>query len=140
MDLARFLFLLMLQNWDIYGCSYGFWTIGFNEIYAPNVENDVIIDCLQDECDEITSFNPSYNGLLGSGRINARASMQCLMDYMSSPLSADFSSSENLSCTGFIQFDETQGFTNKWEWDFNEDGIIDDTTSNPTYAIQKRHL
>ena len=87
---------------------------------------------MQDECDEITSFNPSYNGLLGSGRINAKP-MQCLMDYMSSPLSADFSSSENLSCELFNLVMNPR-FTNKWEWDFNKDGIIDDTISNPTYA------
>ena len=115
--------------------------LGLMKSYAPDLENDIIIDCLQDECDDISSFNPSYNGLLGSGRINARASMQCLRNYMSTPLSADFSSSENLSCTGFVQFsDETQGFTNKWEWDFNEDGIIDDTSSNPVYAYSKNGI
>ena len=50
-----------------------------------------------------------------------------------SPPTADFYVRNQDSCSGEIQFfDATLGIPNSWAWDFESDGIIDDTNRTAT--------
>ncbi|MCH1613883.1 MAG: S8 family serine peptidase, partial [Flavobacteriales bacterium] len=102
--------------------------LGLMKSFSPNSSNEQLINCMKSSCDNIDALNPSYAGLLGSGRINAYQALLCL-----SPPSADFFIRVEDSCSGEIQFsDATLGIPNSWAWDFESDGIIDDTTRTPT--------
>ncbi|KGE87313.1 MAG: S8 family serine peptidase [Phaeodactylibacter xiamenensis] len=46
--------------------------------YKPNAANEEIVDCLLSSADNIDVVNPGFVGALGSGRINARAALECL--------------------------------------------------------------
>ncbi len=96
--------------------------------FSPNTSNEQLIDCMKSSCDNIDALNPSYAGLLGSGRINAYQALLCL-----SPPVADFLVRVEDSCSGEIQFsDATLGVPSSWDWDFESDGIIDDTNRTAT--------
>jgi len=102
--------------------------LGLMKSFSPNSSNEQLIDCMKSSCDNIDALNPSYAGLLGSGRINAYKALLCL-----SPPVADFLVRSEDSCSGEIQFsDATLGVPNSWAWDFESDGIIDDTTRTAT--------
>ena len=102
--------------------------LGLMKSFSPNASNEQLIDCMKSSCDNIDALNPSYAGLLGSGRINAYQALLCL-----SPPVADFLIRVEDSCSGEIQFsDATLGIPNSWAWDFESDGIIDDTTRSAT--------
>jgi subtilisin family serine protease len=47
--------------------------VGLMKSYGPNASNQDIINCLLNSADDISAVNPSFNGQLGSGRINAFA-------------------------------------------------------------------
>jgi PKD repeat protein len=51
---------------------------GLMKSVNPALPNPDLINCLTTSCDNINSANPSYVGLLGAGRINAYAAMQCM--------------------------------------------------------------
>jgi subtilisin family serine protease len=102
--------------------------LGLMKSFSPSTSNEQLIDCMKSSCDNIDALNPSYAGLLGSGRINAYQALLCL-----SPPVADFLIRVEDSCSGEIQFsDATLGIPNSWAWDFESDGIIDDTTRSAT--------
>jgi PKD repeat protein len=92
--------------------------------FSPNSTNEQLISCMKSASDNIDAINPSYAGLLGNGRINAYNALLCL-----SPPNADFKIIKQDSCSGEVQFsDATLGVPKSWAWDFDGDGIIDDTT------------
>jgi len=100
--------------------------LGLMKSFSPNTSNEQLINCMKNSCDNIDALNPSYIGLLGSGRINAYQALLCL-----SPPNADFTIKNQDSCSGEIQFyDATLGVPKSWAWDFDGDGIIDDTSSS----------
>ena len=99
--------------------------LGLMKSFSPNTSNEQLINCMKNSCDNIDALNPSYVGLLGSGRINAYQALLCL-----SPPNADFTINNQDTCSGEIQFyDATLGVPKSWAWDFDGDGIIDDTSS-----------
>ena len=99
--------------------------LGLMKSFSPNSTNEQLIACMKSACDNIDAINPSYSGLLGDGRINAYNALLCL-----SPPNADFTIINQDSCSGEIQFfDATLGVPKSWAWDFDGDGIIDDTSS-----------
>ena len=99
--------------------------LGLMKSFSPNSTNEQLIACMKSACDNIDAINPSYAGLLGNGRINAYNALLCL-----SPPNADFTIKNQDSCSGEIQFyDATLGVPKSWAWDFDGDGIIDDTSS-----------
>ena len=51
---------------------------------------------------------------------------------------ADFEASPNIGCLPFkANFINKAKYGLKWKWDFNNDGIVDDTTQNPSYTYTK---
>src|SRR5690554_2377604 len=52
--------------------------VGLMRSYAPSATPAQIVSCLYSSADDISSQNPNYNGMLGSGRINALKALQCL--------------------------------------------------------------
>lgn len=107
--------------------------LGLMKSFSPNTSNEQIINCMKNSCDNIDALNPSYVGLLGSGRINAYQALLCL-----SPPVADFFVRAEDSCSGEIQFsDATSGFPKTWAWDYDGDGIIDDTNNTARSYFNK---
>jgi len=85
--------------------------------YAPDASVEEIKTCLLSTCDPIDDLNdPEYQGLLGSGRINAFEALKCLMT--DDQLAAHFTSSTQKACEGepVSFFDESTGNPVSWEW------------------------
>lgn len=47
---------------------------------APDLSPDDLESCLKASCDNIDAQNPTYVGLMGAGRINARKALDCLVN------------------------------------------------------------
>jgi gliding motility-associated-like protein len=51
---------------------------------------------------------------------------------------AGFTAADRISCTPFsVAFKDTSAGAVKWKWDFENDGIIDDTLQNPVHVYNK---
>lgn len=83
--------------------------------YAPYLNADDIETCLKDGCDDVNAQNPSRSGLMGSGRINALKSLQCLKSVV-----AKFTADKWAICKGQrIQFfDSSKGQILSRSWRF----------------------
>ena len=101
---------------------------GLMKSYSPSSTNAQIIACLESGCDNINAANPGYAGLLGAGRINAYAAMQCLVTI---PVT-DFTADVTQTCSGLVHFtDLTSGTPTSWLWNFGDGGTS--TLENPTH-------
>ena len=97
--------------------------LGLMKSHAPTATNDQLINCLKSSADNLDAINPNYDGMLGAGRINAYNALICL----SAPI-ADFDVLSSGSCNGKVYFyDRSLNFPTTWHWDFNGDGVVDDT-------------
>ncbi len=97
--------------------------LGLMKSHAPLASNEQLISCLKNSADDIDIINPNYSGLLGAGRINAFKALQCL-----SPPVADFDVLSAENCNGKVYFhDKSSNYPTKWQWDFDGDGIVDDS-------------
>ena len=98
--------------------------LGLMKSHAPSATNEQLISCLKNSSDNLDAINPNYAGLLGAGRINAYNALTCL-----SPPIADFNVLSSDSCNGRVYFyDRSSNFPTAWHWDYNGDGIIDDSS------------
>ena len=104
--------------------------------YAPAASVDEIKSCLLSTCYPIDDLNdPEYQGLLGSGRINAFEALKCLMT--DDHLAAHFVSSTHKACENepVTFFDESTGNPVSWEWTTTpSEGVIyspSNTSQNP---------
>ncbi|MFM9950523.1 MAG: S8 family peptidase [Saprospiraceae bacterium] len=61
----------------------------------PGLTNVDLVNCLVSSTDNIDAINPSYIGMLGSGRINALKALQCAQSTLSCPPTLSFSSPVN---------------------------------------------
>ncbi len=103
--------------------------------YKPDATVVDIRDCLISTCDPIDAINEGYEGLLGSGRVNAYEAIRCLMS--EEILAAHFSASSQTSCESepVTLYDESIGSPISWEWSVNPfDGVVftsSNTVQNP---------
>lgn len=94
---------------------------------------DELIDCLKTTCVNIDAQNPAYVGLIGGGRIDAEAALQCLHQ---SP-HANFAANKTSICPGqCIRFSDqsTGGSFTSWNWQF-EGGIPSTSTDRNPQCI-----
>ena len=95
---------------------------------------DEIEACLESTCDPIDAVNPSFSGMLGSGRINALHALECIK-----PISAAFISDYQNVCIGStVNFtDLSSNSPTGWIWDFPGGSPTSSTIQNPiiTYSV-----
>ena len=99
--------------------------------HSPSLTPAQVETCIENTCDDISSQNASYNGLLGAGRINALQALQCY----NTPPTAEFTANYTNICIGQnIQFtDLSIGTSNtNWLWNFGDGNTS--TLQNPTHS------
>jgi subtilisin family serine protease len=55
--------------------------VGLMKSYMPTASRSQLITCLYNSADNISAANPSFNGQLGAGRINAYQALLCMAQY-----------------------------------------------------------
>jgi gliding motility-associated-like protein len=82
---------------------------------SPGLSPDDLEACLKSSSDDISSQNPSFNGLIGAGRINAFNALNCVK-----PINANFTSDVVFQCPNVpIQYsDLSNNNPTSWEWSF----------------------
>ncbi|MDY0344424.1 MAG: GEVED domain-containing protein, partial [Lentimicrobium sp.] len=97
-------------------------------------------DILTSTTDDISALNPSYAGMLGSGRLNAYQALVETQTYL--PLTADFSVSKAAVCVG-----ETTTFTDlstnspiSWTWSFSPNNVVFDGGTNANSQNPQVHF
>ncbi len=109
--------------------------LGLMKSHNPNLSNAKLEQCLLDSADNIYNINPSYVGKMGSGRINAQKSLQCVDQTLVAKPKAKIQSVQNLTCPGVqVQFQgsSTQGKADTYKWYFTGGNSFISTVSNPT--------
>lgn len=89
--------------------------------YNPGLTNTDIINCLTSTTVNINSVNPGYSGLLGTGRINAYAAMQCIGQTLTYPPVANFVANNTvISAGGTVNFTDLSIYNpTSWSWSFS---------------------
>ncbi len=101
--------------------------VGLIRSLNPVLTRQEVVDIIVNNADNIDALNPSYAGLLGSGRINAFASTQNIAsaNFIATPQTG------NAPLT--VQFTDSSLTTaTSWEWDFG-DGTTS-TLQNPAHT------
>jgi gliding motility-associated-like protein len=95
----------------------------------PNLSPDDLKACLLNNTDNIDGLNPSFTGLLGSGRINAYKSLLCVKTIL-----AGFTSNKTQICPGqSVQFlQDAKPFPQTVSWRFPGGIPFTSTNFNPT--------
>ena len=99
--------------------------LGLMKSFSPNASNDQLISCMKNSCNNIGA-NPSYAGLLGSGKL------MHIKHYCVFSQQQIFMLEIKTVARAKSVFDATLGIPNSWAWDFESDGIIDDTNRTAT--------
>ena len=108
--------------------------LGLMKSHNPNLSNAKLEQCLIDSADNIYSINPSYIGKMGSGRINAKKSLQCVDQTLVAKPKAQIQSTQSLTCPGMqVQFQgsSTQGKADTYKWYFTGGNPYTSTSENP---------
>lgn len=112
--------------------------LGLMKSLNPNITPSQMVTCLTSTCDNIYSIsgNAAYNGLLGSGRINANNAMQCVSSTMNAPPVAACSANPPTTCTNTtIQlYDNSTGGPTSWSWSMPGGTPSSSTVQNPTVS------
>jgi gliding motility-associated-like protein len=87
--------------------------------------------CLKQTADNINSLNPSYNNLLGAGRINALNALRCVK-----PLFADFKVNSTLHCENDVVQLINQSSVNVTSYFWKITGAIPNTSNLQSPLIQ----
>lgn len=94
--------------------------LGLMKSLNPTIPNADIINCLTSTTTNINAQNPSYTGLLGAGRINALAAMQCINATLLLPPVANFTvNSTTVTAGGRLTFTNQSTYNpTSWVWSF----------------------
>ncbi|TND05350.1 MAG: Thermitase, partial [Bacteroidetes bacterium] len=86
----------------------------------PSLTPTDIRNCITSTATNINSVNPSYNGQLGSGRINASAAMQCISATLSWAPVANFTANvTTVTAGGSVAFTDQSVYNpTSWAWSF----------------------
>lgn len=108
--------------------------LGLMKSHNPNLSNAKLEQCLIDSADNIYNINPSYIGKMGSGRINAKKSLQCVDQTLVAKPKAQIQSVQSLTCPGMevhFQGSSTQGKADTYKWYFTGGNPLISTAANP---------
>ncbi|MEM7654845.1 MAG: S8 family serine peptidase [Bacteroidota bacterium] len=105
---------------------------GLLKSYNPSATPTEILNCLTSTADDLDALNPNFAGLLGAGRINAFAAVQCINPNVAPVV--NFSADITAGCPGFTtQFtDQSTGNPNSWSWSFPGGTPASSTQQNPS--------
>lgn len=94
--------------------------LGLMKSLNPTMPNSAIVNCLYSTAQNINSLNPSYNGKLGAGRIDAAAAMACVAASLSQPPTADFTANfTTINAGGSVLFTDQSTYNpTTWTWSF----------------------
>jgi subtilisin family serine protease len=86
----------------------------------PSLTPSDIRNCLTSTATSISAQNPSYNGQLGSGRINANAAMQCISSTLNwAPVAGFVANVTTVTAGGNVQFTDQSVYNpTSWSWSF----------------------
>ncbi|MDX2189863.1 MAG: S8 family serine peptidase [Bacteroidota bacterium] len=102
--------------------------------YVPSATPNFIENCLKSGADNIDNLNPNYIGQLGSGRLNAVKSLNCLVGIPT----ADFTTSITSVCIGqAIQLrDLSYGYSiTGWNWTISGPNLVTSNLQNPIITL-----
>ena len=106
--------------------------------YNPVLTPDQIENCLKNTAVNINALNPGFGGLLGAGRIDAFAALQCA-NPNAAPVVLVGDDAEDAVCAGTaIQFfDQSLYSPTQWQWSFPGGTPSSSTEQNPivTYNV-----
>ncbi|MCB0478392.1 MAG: S8 family serine peptidase [Crocinitomicaceae bacterium] len=91
----------------------------------PGLPQQDYVDCLISSCDDISAQNPSYNGDLGGGRINAFQALNCVTAFSSNAPIADFQANfTTITAGASVQFTDLSTYNpNNWSWNFDNQSL-----------------
>ncbi len=108
--------------------------VGLMKSYAPSVAPEIIENCLLSSADNIDASNPSYIGQLGSGRINARAALECLNSYVPPVATINVETLGPVCPGSYVQFSDDASYNpTSRTWSFP--GGVPSTSNHPNPII-----
>jgi subtilisin family serine protease len=109
--------------------------LGLMKSHNPNLTNVQLEQCLLDNADDIDGLNTAFAGFLGSGRINAEKSMECVDKTLKAKPVAQLKSNISVTCPGvdvaFTGSSSSQGKAQSFKWYFPNGSPSTSTQANP---------
>ncbi len=108
--------------------------LGLMKSHNPNVTNAQLEQCLVSSAEPIDALNQTYAGKIGSGRIDAEKSLQCVGALLNATPKAQIQSASTTACPNtVVSFygSSTKGSADKYTWYFPGGTPATDTTQNP---------